>query len=444
MSPHNRYSRFGLCVLCYHSRAVNGSCLGVWPTPSFRRFQKKSEFWCEGRVGFKQLSLTGGKQMCVRGEEWLTDDKEALASILLLDLPAAKNFSSYTEQTKICRFSDAEAAVRRPSVRTLSEEQQEAVTTQPEIQAPQHCSSFPATIDSANIQQHCRSSSSATLPLYCLPLPPPRLPSYAQSLAKSQFCYSECPPDPPAYTSSAVVSQPLSVPWTPVSAGKSHPNQVLRRIQSFTSSMSCGGASSLPSTMQRYSQKLSRPTSTIQGTTITICRSALDVGQSIWAGVKNIWCIHTTCILHFFFFLFSTSVTKRSDSSKLKSNSVGTFKEHTGPEQAQSNQQAFISALQQLADKQAARRYASSSHINLLTQHVSPRSLFVSLSVLKITESEETGTWSTRDTQGGFLFIKEIIDLILIIRKTDTQHLDALMKPKRNWNVTPSPRSHFF
>lgn len=78
------------------------------------------------------------------------------------------------------------------------------------------------------------------------------------------------------------------------------------------------------------------------------------------------------------FFLFSTSVTKRSDSSKLKSNSVGTLKElHTQAEQAPSNQQAFISALQKLADKQAARRYASSSHINLLTHHVSPRNLFL-------------------------------------------------------------------
>lgn len=180
--------------------------------------------------------------------------------------------------------------MRRPSVRTLSEDQQEAVTTQPAIQAPQHCSNFPATIDSANIQQHRRSPSSATLPLYCLPPPPPppQLPSYAQSLAKSQFCYSECPPDPPEYTSSAVVSQPLRAPWTPVSTGNSHPNQLLRRIQSFTSSLSCGAASSIPSTMQLYSQKLSRPVSTIHGTTSTSCRSALGVGRRVCTGVKSI------------------------------------------------------------------------------------------------------------------------------------------------------------
>lgn len=64
-------------------------------------------------------------------------------------------------------------------------------------------------------------------------------------------------------------------------------------------------------------------------------------------------------------------VIKRSSSSKLKSNSVGTFKElNSLSAQAQSNQQAFISALQKLADKQVARHYASSSNINLLTQHL--------------------------------------------------------------------------
>lgn len=391
---------------------------GVWPTPLLQNVSGKRL-----NPGAKAGSATKdyhslGENKCVSGGEWLTDDKEALASILLLDLPAAKKYSGYAEQTfatpKSCRFSDAEAAVRQPSDR------QEAVTTQPEIQAPQHRSSFPATIDSADIQQHRRSASSATLPLYCLPPPPPppQLPSYAQSLAKSQFCYSERPPDPPAYASSAVVSQPLGVSWTPVSTGKNPPNQVLRRIQSFTSSMSCGGASSLPRTMQLYSQKLSRPTSTIHGTT-GCSRSALDVGQTICAGVKNVWYFHATCILYFFF-LFSTWVTKRSDSSKLKSNSVGTFKElHPWPEPTQSNQQAFLSALQKLADKQAARRYASSSHINLLTHHVSPGGPFVSFSVLKLVELGETATWRPRDTPGGFLFMWNIELLVMSLHPLD-------------------------
>lgn len=80
---------------------------------------------------------------------------------------------------------------------------------------------------------------------------------------------------------------------------------------------------------------------------------------------------------HISLLLLCMSVTRRSISNKLKSNSVGAVKElNTISAQAQSNQQAFISALQKLADKQAARQYASSSHINLLTQHVSSTFVF--------------------------------------------------------------------
>lgn len=60
-----------VCVLCYHSRTVNGSCLGGLtnpPPPPSESFRKKAS-WCEGRVSFKRLSLTGGKQTCVCGEE---------------------------------------------------------------------------------------------------------------------------------------------------------------------------------------------------------------------------------------------------------------------------------------------------------------------------------------------------------------------------------------
>lgn len=63
---------------------------------------------------------------------------------------------------------------------------------------------------------------------------------------------------------------------------------------------------------------------------------------------------------------------KRSSSSKLMSNSSGTFQELSSlSAQVQSNQQAFISALPKMADKQVAHHYATSSQINLLTQHVS-------------------------------------------------------------------------
>lgn len=56
----------------------------------------------------------------------------------------------------------------------------------------------------------------------------------------------------------------------------------------------------------------------------------------------------------------------------MKSSSVGAFRELNAlSAQAQSNQQAFIAALQRLADKQVVRQCTSSSHINLLTQHLS-------------------------------------------------------------------------
>uniref|UniRef100_A0A8C3G3P9 Uncharacterized protein n=1 Tax=Cyclopterus lumpus TaxID=8103 RepID=A0A8C3G3P9_CYCLU len=144
------------------------------------------------------------------------------------------------------------------------------------------------------------------------------------SLAKSQFCHPETLSDPPAYTPALVVTQPPRAMWTAVSTGahtmcSGTPSQALRRIQSFTSTTSSSGAAAsfIPSAAHIYNQKLSRPTS-------------------------------------------------------LKYNSTGTLKElNSLSAQAQSNQQAFISALQKLADKQVARNYASSSHINLLTQHVS-------------------------------------------------------------------------
>ncbi|XP_041668190.1 tubulin polyglutamylase TTLL5 isoform X2 [Cheilinus undulatus] len=252
-------------------------------------------------------------------------------------LPVAREDSSASESSlstgKVSSDPDIKVtesqADDQAAVRTLK--------TQPEVQASQHYSSFPVTLDCTHIYQHC-SSASTSLPLHCPPPPPPsQPPSYAQSLAKSQFCHSETHSlsDPPAYTSTVMVTQPPRGVWTAVSSGSNavatgQTTQVLRRIQSFTSSMPSSGAGlSLPSATQIYSQKLSRPTS---------------AGQ----------------------------VMKKGSSNKLKSNSVGTFKElNSLSAQAQSNQQAFISALQKLANKQVTRHYASSSHINLLTQHLS-------------------------------------------------------------------------
>ncbi|XP_029350376.1 tubulin polyglutamylase TTLL5 isoform X2 [Echeneis naucrates] len=257
-------------------------------------------------------------------------------------LPVAKEDSSASESSlstgKVSSDPDIKAAESQPSVCALSEEQQAVAgngKTQPDVQASQHCSSFPVSLDCTHIRlQHCLPAP-ASLPLHCPPPPPPpQPPSYAQSLAKSQFCHAEILCNPPAYTSAPVVTQPLRALRTAVSTGSNtdssgQTTQVLRRIQSFTLSTSSSGAtSSIPNAAQIYSQKLSRPTS---------------AGQ----------------------------VNRKSSSSKLKSNSMGAFKDLKAlSAQAQSNQQAFISALQKLADKQVACHYASSSHINLLTQHL--------------------------------------------------------------------------
>ncbi|XP_075964534.1 tubulin polyglutamylase TTLL5 [Anarhichas minor] len=251
-------------------------------------------------------------------------------------LPVAKEDSSASESSlsggKVSSDPDIKATESQPYVRT--EDQQAAGRTgqiHPEVQASQHCPSFPVTLDGTHTRlQHC-STAPTSLPLHCPPPPPPlQPPSYAQSLAKSQFCHPETLSDPPAYAPALVVTQPPRATWTAVSTGSNTicsgtPTQELKRIQSFTSSTSSSGAaSSIPSATHIYNQKLSRTTS----------------GQ----------------------------VIRRSTSSKLKSNSAGTLKDLNW--QAQSNQQAFISALQKLADKQVARHYASSSHINLLTQHL--------------------------------------------------------------------------
>ncbi|XP_067312344.1 tubulin polyglutamylase TTLL5 [Pseudorasbora parva] len=57
--------------------------------------------------------------------------------------------------------------------------------------------------------------------------------------------------------------------------------------------------------------------------------------------------------------------------SKSRPGSAGVLKEKDSlSAQAQSNQQAIVSALRKLVEKQAARQYSTSSHISLLTQHL--------------------------------------------------------------------------
>lgn len=82
--------------------------------------------------------------------------------------------------------------------------------------------------------------------------------------------------------------------------------------------------------------------------------------------------------------------------------------------QAQSNQQAFISALQKLADKQVARHYASSSHINLLTQHVSS----LCFNLLSPTEpTAEAGSFTVFEKETALLSNCKLICATFHVRK---------------------------
>uniref|UniRef100_A0A8C1P3J3 Tubulin--tyrosine ligase-like protein 5 n=1 Tax=Cyprinus carpio TaxID=7962 RepID=A0A8C1P3J3_CYPCA len=70
--------------------------------------------------------------------------------------------------------------------------------------------------------------------------------------------------------------------------------------------------------------------------------------------------------------LFCFTVSQKPSLSKSRPGSAGLLKETDSlSAQAQSNQLAIVSALRKLVEKQAARQYSTSSHISLLTQHVS-------------------------------------------------------------------------
>ncbi|XP_068509142.1 tubulin polyglutamylase TTLL5 isoform X2 [Syngnathus scovelli] len=233
-------------------------------------------------------------------------------------LPVSKDDSNLSESTpsagKISVDINGKASESQASV-CLSEGQLTGfghAKIHPQVQ---RCSNFPVTSDIGQIHQQSSPITSSSRPRFP-PLPlPPQPPSYAQSLAKSQSRQSDSLSDSSVYTPS------------PVSTGQ--PTQVLWRIPSSTSVPSSSrSASSITSAVHIYNQKLSRPTS---------------------AG----------------------KVSKMSTSSKPKSNPEGGFRELDSlTVQARSNQQAFISALQKLADKQVTCSTAGSSHINLLTRHL--------------------------------------------------------------------------
>uniref|UniRef100_A0A8C6WLU0 Tubulin--tyrosine ligase-like protein 5 n=1 Tax=Neogobius melanostomus TaxID=47308 RepID=A0A8C6WLU0_9GOBI len=157
--------------------------------------------------------------------------------------PLAKEDSS-TSESSLSTGKASSDPDSKLSVIQLSDQHRAAncgSSTQPDFQASQHHSNFPATLDCTYVQP------SASLPLHCPPPPPPQQPpSYTQSLAKSQFCQADT--DPPEYSSSPVLTQP--------------PPRVWAAAPAFASPLSNSrGPPSIPGATHIYSQKLSRPTS---------------------------------------------------------------------------------------------------------------------------------------------------------------------------------------
>ncbi|CAJ1073707.1 tubulin polyglutamylase TTLL5 isoform X4 [Xyrichtys novacula] len=181
-----------------------------------------------------------------------SDLEEVLTFYMQKTLPVAQEDSSASESSlftgEVSSDPDIEVSENQPTVCALPEEQAavRSSKTQPEVQASQHCSSSPLTLDCTHIyHQHCPPNTTS-LPLHCPPPPPPlspQPPSYTQSLARSQFCHAEGLSEPPAYASTVMVTQPPRAEWTEVSSG-SHTLSTGHPTQSFTSSTPSSGAAS--------------------------------------------------------------------------------------------------------------------------------------------------------------------------------------------------------
>uniref|UniRef100_A0A8C9VZA1 Tubulin--tyrosine ligase-like protein 5 n=1 Tax=Scleropages formosus TaxID=113540 RepID=A0A8C9VZA1_SCLFO len=155
---------------------------------------------------------------------------------------------------------------------------------------------------------------------------------YPTALDYAHIQLQHCPlPGPPGLQQSGNVTAclgPATVPAPPAP-------EPLRPVHTCFTPPASTAVSSVPSAVQIYSQKLSRPTSFRQA-------------------------------------------PRKASLGKARPGSAGISKD---PDPAvvpplitppvSPNQQAVVAALQRLAEKQATRQYSASSHINLLTQHVS-------------------------------------------------------------------------
>uniref|UniRef100_A0AAY4C418 Tubulin--tyrosine ligase-like protein 5 n=1 Tax=Denticeps clupeoides TaxID=299321 RepID=A0AAY4C418_9TELE len=191
---------------------------------------------------------------------------------------------------------------------------------QPRLLASQHSSSYPAALDCYHIHlQHCCPAEQP------YPQPPPYPPPPAPVRNDPQI---------PAPSLPVSGHQGARVMWAsgqPAASNLLPTTEASQRPRSFTNSaMAAVTTSSIPSAVHIYSQKLAQPPSAGQGK------------------------------------------PHHSTQVRFRPSSAGLFKElDSVSSPAPSNQQAIVSALQKLVEKQAARQYATSNHISLLTHHVS-------------------------------------------------------------------------
>ncbi|XP_058843855.1 tubulin polyglutamylase TTLL5 isoform X2 [Acipenser ruthenus] len=197
---------------------------------------------------------------------------------------------------------------------TVSKEE-ESSASESSAPVPAHNSSQPKS----SALHHCRSEALDCSQIHIQPPPPPpSVPLSTQAVHAAPAAFLSCNPSLlSSRTSSATV------------IAHHGPNkEVLPRCRS-SSYCTQEKVSSLPSAMQIYSQKLSRSTS-------------------------------------------ARHVSLQSSPGKSQPGSAGVYKDGDNlSSQCDTNQEAIAAALQRLAEKQAARQYSASSHISLLTQHLS-------------------------------------------------------------------------
>ncbi|XP_035271338.1 tubulin polyglutamylase TTLL5 isoform X1 [Anguilla anguilla] len=207
---------------------------------------------------------------------------------------------------------------------------------QPPVPASQPATVHPPALDCAHIHlQHCSPPPKSQPkcqgpPLVPLPLhPPPQ--TTAPTLPEAT------PPAPPPDSSQAPPLAPPHAPgpaslpratWATACHGSAPLGHAPQEPPQRGRPCAQTPPTSVPSTAQIYSQKLSRPISARQA-------------------------------------------SRKPSPSRSRPSSAGLSKDADALlPQSGSDQQAIVTALKKLAEKQAARQYSASSHISLLTQHL--------------------------------------------------------------------------